>query len=106
MKKKCTRKEVKINRLRANYTKLTHSYLIEGMQHRPVCDWCQNAYYNKIIITIKHLIVACPGLNNERREIIEPRSRGDITMEKLLREGGSTAVVMEYFNRLRVLDPL
>ena len=67
---KCTRKEV-ADRLRANHTKLTHSYLIKGLQYRPVGNWCHNAY-----ITVKRLIIACPGLNNKRREIIKPRIRG------------------------------
>ena len=62
---------------------------------------CHNAY-----ITIKHLIVACPGVNNERREILEPRVKGEVTVEKVPSEGGSTAVGLEYFNRLRVLDHL
>ena len=81
--------------------KLTHSYLIEGIQHRPVCTWCHIAY-----ITVKHLIVECSRLNSERREIIEPRIRREITVEKVLSERGGTAGVLEYFNRLRVLDHL
>lgn len=56
---KCRRDETCYHRTRLGHTRLTHCYLFEsGIP--PVCEHCQS------ILTIKHVMVECPNLREER----------------------------------------
>ena len=81
--KNVMRREVVMNRLRAGYCRLTHGYLMENMapQVPPVCRFC-----NIAVMTIKHLLFACPNLAVERRNVTAFRERGNVTEEKLLED--------------------
>ena len=69
------RDEVVFNRLRAGHTRLTHSYLMEGIPAPPVCPLCDNS-----IITVEHIMLNCESLSEARRGVISQHS----TLETML----------------------
>ena len=75
------REELVMNRLRAGYCRLTHGYLMENVapQVPPVCRFCNNA-----VMTIKHILFACPNLTVERRNVTVFREGGNVSEERLL----------------------
>ena len=50
-------REIRIlNRLRIGHTHITHNYLMSNPQVAPNCSWCNG------VLTVRHLLVDCPGL--------------------------------------------
>ena len=62
--------ETVLCRLRIGHTRLTHGYLMAGDQ-QPVCDDCL------VPLTIRHLLVECPSLNDFRRRFLSEALGGD-----------------------------
>ena len=93
------REEIVLNRLRSGHTYLTQGYLMEGdgVQVPPICPFCNNA-----LITVKHLLLMCPALDDERRRYKVYRESGDVTMETLLNESGNVREVMNMLKRLEI----
>ena len=57
-----------LNRLRIGHTHITHKYLMSNPQVVPDCNWCNG------ILTIKHILVDCPGLVGFRNKWQIPES--------------------------------
>ena len=91
------REEVVVNRLRAGHCLLTHGYLMEnnGPQIPPICGFCNDA-----ILTVKHLLIECPNLNQERRRIDVCRRNNTVTMAMLLGDSGPVRDVLKMLQRI------
>ena len=58
------REEVVLNRIRLGHTRITHGHLMENSllpQTPTICPYCNSA-----LITVEHIFVECPGIENER----------------------------------------
>ena len=98
---KTHREEVVINRLRLTHTRLTHEHIFEGNLERAICRWCDDAR-----LIVEHLLVTCKQLEQLRNEVMRPRIRGTITLQKLLREGMDHRIEMEYLTRLSIVHKI
>ena len=58
------REEIMLNGVQSGHTYLTERHLMEGdgVQVPPICPFCDNA-----LITVKHLLLVCPALDEEQR---------------------------------------
>ena len=93
---KTRREEVIMNRLRLGHTRLTHGYLFDGEPQRRICRWCNDAF-----LTVEHLLITCPQLEQQRGEIIRSRI-GESTLQKLLGERANHKIIMEYLKKLAI----
>jgi hypothetical protein len=88
------RREVKLARLRIGHTNITHSYLITK-DDPPTCEQCYEP------LTVKHIIVECPGYTNLRRRHL----KGNATMLKALRNDENTINgLFRYLEEIRMID--
>ena len=94
------REEEVVNRLRLSHTRLTHDYLFSGQTQRTMCVWCNDAY-----ITVEHLLVTCAELGVIRREMMRT-GVGEVTVEKILAEGGDPKVVLNFLARLQIINEI
>ena len=99
--RKTRREEVVMNRLRMAHTRLTHGYLFCDNPEREICRWFWDAY-----MSVEHVLVTCPNLDQQRVEVIRPQMGGEITIQKLLRETANHKIVVEYLTKLSVLDEI
>ena len=56
--------ETALCRLRIGHTRLTHSFLMEN-DHQPYCEDCV------VPLTVRHLLVECPSLGDEREQFLQ-----------------------------------
>ena len=87
--------EVIINRLRTGHTKLTHGYLMSdevAQRTAPICHFCKRER-----LTIEHIFLQCPVLENHRRAFPQPRNY----LKSLV---GSEAKIHVVFRFLRDLN--
>ena len=67
------RKEVTISRFHIGHTHITHSHLLKGGRHPPVCSTC------KVPLTVKHILINCDRF----RQILQRLpSRGNLKLSK------------------------
>lgn len=97
------REEVCINRLRLEHTAVTHGYLTnpDDLGQRPVCGWCGDA-----IITVKHVLLHCPALENVRQRILRPEVRGDMNMRSVIGEKGPIRTVIKFLKEINMFQYL
>lgn len=89
------REDVILTRLRIGHTQLTHSYLLEKADP-PKCTKCNQA------LTVKHIIVNCPGYNDTREKIgLEPSMR-----EALADDGSQAEKVLQFFKEIGLIDAI
>jgi len=60
-----------INRLRLGHTRLTHSHLLSG-DDQPTCRSCE------VPLTVKHILLECPDLQDTRQEYFSVFSLKDL----------------------------
>ena len=63
-------REVILCRLRIGHTRLTHGFLMSG-DHQPFCEDCL------VPLTVRHLMVECPSLLDERERHFPASCRGN-----------------------------
>lgn len=68
---KTRRENVVLTRIRIGHTVLTHKHLFERMA-APMCQWCNE------LLTVKHLLVECISLDEERKKVGLPISLREI----------------------------
>ena len=84
------RRETALCRLRIGHTRLTHGFLMSG-DPQPYCRDCL------VPLTIKHLLIECPSLGEERnRHLFRCRDReSNFLLDKVL---GEECIVEDLFN--------
>ena len=60
-----------VNRLKIGHSRLTHSYLLSG-EDQPICTKCDT------VLTVKHILLDCPGLRDVRLKYFTASSLKDI----------------------------
>ena len=92
-----------MTRLRIGHSRLTHVHLLEG-NPQPYCDDCL------VPLTVRHLLVECPSLVDERRRCFSGFQLGDgsYPLASLLGEeacmvGGATFSFLEETGFLELL---
>jgi len=65
------RDAVIVNRLKIGHSRLTHSYLVSG-EDQPICTQCDT------VLTVKHILLDCPGLRDVRLKYFTASSLEDI----------------------------
>ena len=87
--------ETVVTRLRIGHSRLTHVHLLEG-NPQPFCDDCL------VPLTVRHLLMECPSLVDERRQCFSQFRVGDgsYPLSSLLSEeacvmGGPTYTFLE-----------
>ena len=60
----CRKDQVKLSRIRIGHTRLTHSFLMEGLP-KPVCAECNN-----VELTVQHLMLDCNKYTRFRYEYL------------------------------------
>ena len=96
-KRKTTKEEVVVNRMRLEHTKLTHGYMFESEAEgqRPLCSWCGEA-----VMTVKHILVIYPSLRDKRKELI-----GKTNVRRDIQDWlGETADLREVIHFVKELD--
>ena len=86
------KKEVIIKRLRLGHTRATRGYLFDGIEARQSpCRWCADA-----ALSVRHMLLECVGLVEERRVLLLSRVRGDLTIVKLIGEYSPYEIVLNF----------
>lgn len=95
--------EICLNRLRLEHTAITHGYLTnpDDLGQRPICGWCEDA-----IITVKHILMECPALEEKRRNILKPEVKGEMTMKNILGEKGPLKTVIIFLKEINIFKYL
>ena len=86
------RNEVVINRLRLEYTNVTHGCRFDstGLGQPPICHWCDDA-----VLTVRHVLIECPNLAIYSDFYLETENM-PVTMQAALGEESSVVEVIEY----------
>ena len=89
--------------MRADHTQLTHGYLIEtnGPRVPPICQYCDDA-----IITVKHLLLQCPALQNERNNISVFREKINVSVKDVIGEDAPIDQVLQFLGRIDVFNKI
>lgn len=97
------REEVIINRLRSGHTWLTHNYLMSNFpEPPPTCPLC-----NTELLTVNHLLLDCPQLNQARETHLGIRNNGPpIELKKLLGEDIKVNNIMNYLKAINAYDKI
>ena len=85
------KEEVIINRLRLGHTRATHGYLFDSIEARqsPLPMVCIYA-----ALSVRHMLLECVGLVEERRVLLQSRVRGDLSIVKLIGEYSPYEIVL------------
>ena len=73
--------ERSLARLRIGHTKLTHEYILKN-ENKPFCPDCL------VELTVKHIIVECPSLQDERQIFTNQANNSPIEIKHILGETG------------------
>ena len=97
------RKKAVVNRLRAGHTQLTHGYLREtnGPRVLLICQYCDDA-----IITVKHLLLQCPALQNERNNTSVFREKINVSLKDVIGEEAPIDKVLQFLRRIDVFNKI
>ena len=72
------RRDVRVlNRLRIGHTRLTHNFLLQTPHVLPQCQRCPD------ILTVRHLLLDCPGFANQRTKWCFPDTLDDLLGENV-----------------------
>lgn len=89
------RDDIVLTRLRIGHTHLTHAYILDKTDP-PKCSKCNQ------VLTIKHIIVNCPGYDAERRKIgLQPNIR-----EALADDSDQAKKVLNFFKEIALIDSI
>ena len=77
IKTKCRRHVRVLNRLRIGHTHATHNFLMKTPHIHPICNRCQE------ILTVKHILEECTGLNQLRIKWNIPNSVSELLGENV-----------------------
>ena len=94
------REEVVLNRLRVGHSLITHGYLMDDdvPDVPPVCNVCNEAQ-----LTIRHILLTCPGLERERREhMTDFRSGQRPSLRNLLGSAIKPKDILQYLRSIEV----
>ena len=93
------RQEVIINRLRLGHTRLTHGYLMETVQIRPSCLWCNDA-----ALSIEHIFLHCKGIEQQRTYSFSPHTNRmpNLTLQLLLKSGCNVGNLFDFLETLGI----
>ena len=90
-----------INRLRLGHTRVTHGYIFDyesGFERQPMCSWCEVE-----LLSIRHILIDCEALQSVRRDILETALKGrEVTVGRLIGEGGVVGNVIAYLREIRI----
>lgn len=92
--------EVCLNRLRLEHTAITHGYLTnpDDLGQRPICGWCEDA-----IVTVRHILIECPALEDIRRRILKTKVKGELNMRNVLGEKGPMRAVLAFLQEINII---
>ena len=83
------------------HTRVTHGYVFDyesGFERQPMCPWCEVE-----LLSIKHILMDCEALQNVRKDILETALKGrDVTMRRLIGEGGVVSIVIAYLREIGI----
>ena len=87
-----------INRLRLRHTRATHGYLFDGIEARKSpCLWCADA-----AVSVRHMLLECTDLVEERKVLLLPRVRGDLSVVKLIGEYSPYEIVLNFLREIGI----
>ena len=87
--------EVKLTRLRIGHTRLTHGHYMEK-RAAPTCTYCPNK-----ILTVEHILVECPKIDDMRNKMKLPRR-----IEELLGENCPIKNLMTFLTQADLLEEI
>lgn len=95
-------REVILSRLRIGHTRLTHGFLMSG-DHQPFCEDCL------VPLTVRHVMVECPSLSDERERYFSPSCRGtdgSFSLHKILGVDFKENCLFGFINAIGILDKI
>jgi len=94
------REEVVVNRLRSGHCRASHGHLMDAtIQAAPqLCSYCNDA-----TLTVKHVLIDCPRLENARRAA-GMRDTAVLTLSSILGDGVSCARVLKFVKDVRFVE--